>query len=781
MNVVVVESPSKARTIGKYLGPDYTVLASFGHVRDLPSKDGSVQPDNDFAMTWQVDAGSQKHVNEIIKAVKGASRLFLATDPDREGEAISWHIEEILREKGLLKKIKAERIAFNAITKTTVLEALQHPRAVDQQLVDAYLARLSLDYLVGFTLSPVLWRKLPGSKSAGRVQSVVLRLVVDREVEIESFKPQEFWSLDTVFQTTKSENFTARLTHLNNTKLDKFDINDKTKADAALKAIEAQGYTIGKVEKKRIRRNPRPPFTTSTLQQEASRKLGFGSKKSMMLAQKLYEGIAMGGETTGLITYMRTDSIQVEPSALAETRDLIKKEFGDKYLPAEPRVYKSKAKNAQEAHEAIRPTQLDRTPQSVRSYLDDDQFRLYELIWKRMVSSQMENAEVDQTSVDVVSTDSKITFRASGSIIAFDGFLKLYREGVDDEGSDDEEGKILPPLNEGDDVTRLSTTPQQKFTQPPPRFTEASLVKRMEELGIGRPSTYARTIQVLYDRGYVTADRSKRIVAEDRGRIVVAFLLNYFNRYVQFDFTAKLEEELDDITNGSLMWKDVLNRFWTDFIQAIDGAKQLTILEVIEHIQKDMDAHLFPVREDGSDPHTCTDCKTGTLNLRLGKFGAFIGCSNYPECKYTRKLVETEESGEASTEGKFEERELGLDPERKLLVYVKKGPYGYYFQWGETVKGTKPKRSSLKKDQNPLTVTLEDALTESSFPRDVGVHPESGVMITANVGRFGPYIQHEKTYVSLKGDDKIETIGLNRAVVLIAEHLEKKKLKKKSG
>ncbi len=778
MNVVIVESPAKAKTIGKYLGKDYTVLASFGHVRDLPSKSGSVDPDKDFSMIWQVSPDSKKHVAEICKAVKTADHVYLATDPDREGEAISWHITEMLQEKGLLKKIKPERISFNAITKSTVLDALKAPRDVDQDLVEAYLARLSLDYLVGFTLSPVLWRKLPGTKSAGRVQSVTLRLVVDREIEIDQFKPQEYWTLDSTFTTQNDENFKARLTHLGGKKLDRFDINSEDKAMSALKLIEAQSYKVSSVEKKRVKRNPRPPFITSTLQQEASRKLGFGAKKTMQIAQKLYEGIDIGGEVTGLITYMRTDSIQVEPAAVMSSRDVIEQKFGKEYVPSSPRMYKSKLKNAQEAHEAIRPTVLSRDPDSLRDRLDNDQMRLYELIWKRMMASQMASAEVDQTSVDILSDDGKITFRANGSIIAFDGFLKLYREGLDEGQKDEDETNLLPALSENDPADRKETTPLQKFTLPPPRYTEASLIKKMEELSIGRPSTYTRTIQVLYDRGYVRAEK-RQLYAEDRGRILTAFLLNYFERYVQYNFTAELEEELDNISNGSLEWKAVLNQFWKDFIAAIDGAKDLSIQEVLEHLQKDLEDHLFPPKADGSNSHQCPDCKDGLLNLRLGRFGPFIACSSYPECKYTRKLTEGD-SEEESTEERFEKRELGVDPESELPVRVKKGPYGFYVQWGDAAKGKKPKRAGLPKGQDPNTFTLEQAISLGALPRDVGIHPESSEMITAGIGRFGPYIKHGKTYVSLKGDDNVLTIGLNRAVVLIAENAKKPKQKKKA-
>ncbi|MDZ4322870.1 MAG: type I DNA topoisomerase, partial [Alphaproteobacteria bacterium] len=611
---------------------DYTVLASYGHVRDLVSKDGSVKPDEDFAMTWQVDDRAKKHIDAIAKALKGADHLYLATDPDREGEAISWHIQEILEQKGILKNITPERIAFNAITKETVAEALAHPRKVDKQLVEAYLARLSLDYLVGFTLSPILWRKLPGSRSAGRVQSVTLRLVVDRENEIEAFKSQEYWTLEVEFLTEDKKSFKARLTHLNGKKLDKFSLGTEALARDAETQIKAQDFHIASIEKKRAQRHPRPPFITSTLQQEASRKLGFSPRKTMQLAQKLYEGVSIGSETVGLITYMRTDSTQVEGSAIANCRNVIEKTFGDKYLPASPRQYKTKAKNAQEAHEAIRPTDAKRNPKDMAKFLDNDLLRLYELIWKRMMASQMASAELDQTSVDVADPKKDILLRATGSILVFDGFLTLYRESLDDDQSEDDDNKILPPLREKENVEKKNILPEQHFTQPPPRYSEASLVKKMEELGIGRPSTYARTIQVLQERDYVKHEK-RVLYPQDRGRIVTAFLLNYFRTYVEYDFTAQLEEQLDEISNGDLFWKDVLEKFWKPFHGAIDEAQKLKIQQVLEQLQKDLDGFLFPPTDDQTDPHLCPRCKKGLLGLRLSKFGSFIGCSNYPECK----------------------------------------------------------------------------------------------------------------------------------------------------
>lgn len=767
MNVVVVESPSKAKTIEKYLGKDYTVLASYGHVRDLVSKDGSVKPDEGFAMVWQVDERAEKHINMIAKAVKGADHLYLATDPDREGEAISWHIQEILEQKGILKTVKTQRIAFNAITKETVANAIAHPRPIDQQLVEAYLARLSLDYLVGFTLSPVLWRKLPGSRSAGRVQSVALRLVVERETEIELFKSQEYWTIEVEFLTAHQKSFKARLTHLEGKKLDKFSLPSEKEARSAEQKINAGTYTVTSIEKKRVQRHPRPPFTTSTLQQEASRKLGFSPKKTMQLAQKLYEGITMGGETTGLITYMRTDSTQVESSAVAACRKVIEKTYGDKYVPESPRHYKTKAKNAQEAHEAIRPTELIRKPTDIGKYLDHDLLRLYELIWKRMMASQMASAELDQTSVDIGSHKNDVGLRATGSILVFDGFLTLYRESLDEDQVEEEDNKILPPLQEKEALEKQKVFPEQHFTQPPPRYTEASLVKKMEELGIGRPSTYARTTQVLQERGYVKNEK-RTLVPEDRGRIVTAFLLNYFRKYVEYDFTAQLEEQLDEISNGDLFWKDVLTQFWVPFHHATDEAKNLKIQEVLEQLQKDLDHILFPSTGTDSDPHICPLCKKGHLGLRLSKFGAFIGCSEYPECKYTRPLFPNEEGEYEAQEEPFE-RELGVDPASNQPITVKKGPYGFYVQFGEAPsKKEKPKRISLPKGADPETITFEEVLSLAALPRQVGIDPETKEMITAAIGRFGPYVKIGSTFVSLKKTDDVLTVGLERALELIA-------------
>lgn len=766
MNVVVVESPSKAKTIEKYLGKDFTVLASYGHVRDLVSKDGSVKPEEGFALTWQVDERAKKHLDAIAKSLKGAEHLYLATDPDREGEAISWHLQEILSEKGVLKNIKPERIAFNAITKDSVAEALAHPRAIDHQLVDAYLARLSLDYLVGFTLSPILWRKLPGSRSAGRVQSVALRLVVERENEIEAFIKQEYWTIEVDFLTEDKKAFKARLTHLDGEKLDKFSLPSEKEARDAERKIEIEKYHVDSIEKKRVSRHPRPPFTTSTLQQEASRKLGFSPKKTMQLAQKLYEGINLGNETTGLITYMRTDSTQVDGSAITACRKQIEKKFGDKYLPSSPRQYKTKVKNAQEAHEAIRPTDFALYPQDIAKYLDHDMLRLYELIWKRMIASQMASAELDQTTVDIASQDKKIGLRATGSILVFDGFLTVYRESIDDDQVEEDDNKILPPLRDKENLEKQGVFPEQHFTQPPPRYTEASLVKKMEELGIGRPSTYARILQILQERKYVRNEK-KALHPEDLGRIVTAFLKNYFRNYVEYDFTAHLEEQLDEISNGDLFWKDVLGQFWTSFHQATDSAKDLKIQDVLEQLQKDLEPFLFHPIEDGKDPHICPRCQKGQLGLRLSKFGAFIGCSEYPECKYTRPLVEIEGSEAAVQEEPFE-RLLGDDPSSGLPIKVKKGPYGFYIQWGEALSAKeKPKRVSLPAGASPETISFEEAISLGSLPRQVGLDPETKTPITAAIGRFGPYVKFGNLFASLKKTDDVLTIDLERALELI--------------
>jgi DNA topoisomerase-1 len=770
MNVVVVESPAKAKTINKYLGSNYTVLASYGHVRDLPAKDGSVRPDDDFSMSWEVDARGEKRMKEIVQALKGAEHLFLATDPDREGEAISWHVEEELRRRKALKGIDVKRVVFNEVTKNAVLEAFRQPRDVNRELVEAYLARRALDYLVGFTLSPVLWRKLPGSKSAGRVQSVALRLICEREAEIEAFKPREYWSIEVAFRTQAGQEFTARLTHLDGKKLDKFALGSEADARAAADAIaRATGFAVSEIERRQVKRHPQPPFTTSTLQQEASRKLGFGASRTMSLAQRLYEGVDIGGETVGLITYMRTDGVDLSNEALVAAKQLITRDYGSEYASPAPRIYKNKVKNAQEAHEAIRPTDLFMLPEPARRHLEADQFRLYELIWKRTVASQMESAVLDQVAIDIVSPDAKIVLRATGSVIQFDGFLKLYHEDRDDPAEDEDEGRRLPAMTKGEAMARDAVKPEQHFTQPLPRYSEASLVKRLEELGIGRPSTYASIIQVLQDRDYVRIDK-KRFVPEDRGRLVTAFLSSFFDRLVQYNFTADLENQLDDISGGRTDWKKVLRDFWEQFSIAIDGTKELTITQVIATLDEELGRHFFPDDGSGKDPRLCPGCSAGRLSLKLGKFGAFIGCSNYPNCRYTRPLaIENAGNGEAGDTMDGGPKPLGVDPVSNQPVSLRKGPYGIYVQLGEGENGAKPKRVSLPRGVTPADVDLDTALRLLALPRDVGRHPETGDAITAGVGRFGPYLKHGSAFKSLAAEDDVLTIGLNRAVSLLAE------------
>jgi DNA topoisomerase-1 len=805
MNVVIVESPAKAKTINKYLGRDYTVLASFGHVRDLLAKDGAVDPDDDFAMVWEVGDRSKKHISEIRKALKGADTLYLATDPDREGEAISWHVLEVLGGNGGLRDLDVKRVVFHEITKRAVTDAMAHPREINEELVNAYLARRALDYLVGFTLSPVLWRKLPGAKSAGRVQSVALRLICEREAEIEVFRPQEYWTVDAGFTTPAGEPFTARLTHLDGRKLERMEIGDEAAATEAGDAIGARAYRIESIEAKKVRRNPPPPFTTSTLQQEASRKLRLGTSRTMQVAQRLYEGVPLNGESVGLITYMRTDSVTLSQEAVQASRRLIESDFGQRYLPEKPRIYKTKAKNAQEAHEAIRPTDLFRRPDQVRGALDDDQFRLYELIWKRTVAASMENAVLDQVAVDLTSPDNAVTLRANGSVVAFDGFLKLYREDRDDEanGNGDAGERRLPAMKEGEAPALTEVTPEQHFTQPPPRYTEASLVKKMEELGIGRPSTYASILKVLQDREYVKLDK-RRFVPDDRGRLVIAFLSSFFPRYVEYDFTARMEERLDDISGGEVDWKSVLREFWRDFSKAVDGTKEITFSQVIDVLDDTLGPHFFPPRdgEDAEAARRCPSCADGRLNIKVGRFGAFIGCSNYPECRYTRQLGL--ENGDGETEAEAAEsvdlpRALGSDPETGKEVSLRKGPYGLYVQLGEEElpppeetngeatkttrkkKAPKPPRASLPRGMPAVHVDLEKALALLSLPREVGVNPNSGEMITAGIGRYGPYVKHGSAYVSLKGDDDVLTIGLNRAVELVETAAEKRPPAKQLG
>jgi DNA topoisomerase-1 len=770
MDVMVVESPSKAKTIGKYLGPGYTVLASYGHVRDLPPKDGSVRPDEDFAMDWEVDSASQKRIDAIAKAVTKGGKLLLATDPDREGEAISWHVLEILAKKKALQGVEVKRVTFNSITKQSVLDAVAHPRDLDQPLIDAYLARRALDYLVGFNLSPVLWRKLPGSRSAGRVQSVALRLICERESEIEVFKSREYWTVDALFGTAKKATLKARLTHLDGRKLDKFDIDTAERAESAKKEIERRAFSVASIDRRQVRRNPPPPFITSTLQQEASRKLGVGAATAMRIAQKLYEGVDIGGETVGLITYMRTDGVQLGPEAIGQTRRLIETKYGQNYVPAQPRVYTSKAKNAQEAHEAIRPTDLFRLSQDVAQYLDKDQLALYELIWKRTVASQMESAVLDQVTVDIASGDKTVQLRTTGSVVKFPGFLTLYDEGQDEKAEDDENATILPDVQEAEALDRREVIPEQHFTEPPPRYSEASLVKKLEELGIGRPSTYASIIEVLQRRNYVKIDR-KRFIPEDRGRIVTSFLQTYFPRYVEYDFTAHLEEELDDISSGKTEWHQVLREFWKAFSAAVGETKELRVREVLDKLDEELGPHFFPANDNGGkSPRTCPSCADGRLGLKLGKFGAFIGCSNYPTCKFTRKLgIVDPEKDALSGANLGEPKILGVDAATGKEVTLRNGPYGLYIQLGVLEGKEKPKRASLLKGMTPEELTFDKAQQILSLPRELGPHPEDKEMVFAGVGRFGPYVKHGAKYKSSPADESVLEIGMNRAVALLAE------------
>ncbi|WP_171238147.1 type I DNA topoisomerase [Ruegeria sp. HKCCA5763] len=776
MPVVVVESPAKAKTINKYLGPDYTVLASYGHVRDLPPKDGSVDPEHEFSMKWEVGNDSRKHVKAIADALKEDNALILATDPDREGEAISWHLQEALTKRRSIKKdTPVSRVTFNAITKEAVTQAMQNPRQVDMPLVEAYLARRALDYLVGFNLSPVLWRKLPGAKSAGRVQSVCLRLIVEREMEIEAFKPVEYWSVKALFETPRGQTYEARLVTLAGKKLDKHDLANATQAELAVQAITSRALSVTSVEAKPAARNPSAPFMTSTLQQEASRKFGMGARHAMQVAQRLYEA--------GYITYMRTDGIDMAPEAVAATRDTIAERYGAEYVPDSPRMYKNKAKNAQEAHECIRPTDMSRDAKALK-VTDEDQRKLYDLIWKRTIACQMAAARLERTTVEIGSDDGQVGLRATGQVVMFDGFMRVYEEGRDDVADDDE--KRLPQIMQGDPARFAKTSlkgqfakaeekaailsenesvlAQQHHTQPPPRYTEATLVKRMEELGIGRPSTYASIVTTIQDREYVRKDKN-RLIPEEKGRIVTIFLLNFFRQYVGYEFTANLEEELDDVSAGDRDYKDLLGKFWRDFSAAIGETSELRISEVLDKLDEALAPQLYPPREDGSDPRICPKCGTGQLHLKTSRTGGFVGCGNYPECTYTRPIA-----GEGA-EG--DERLLGEDAGDE--IWLKSGRFGPYVQRGEpTPENKKPPRASLPRGWSKDDMDLEKALTLLSLPRQIGEHPEGG-MISSNFGRFGPYLMHQlpeeakPVYANLKDPNDVFEIGMNRAVELLAE------------
>ncbi|SEN10395.1 DNA topoisomerase I [Paracoccus alcaliphilus] len=786
MPVVVVESPAKAKTIEKYLGGDYRVLASFGHVRDLPPKDGSVDPADDFAMKWEVASDSRKHLKAIKDALKDDPNLILATDPDREGEAISWHLLEALA-PALKKGSEVNRVTFNAITKAAVTEAMANPRQIDQPLVDAYLARRALDYLVGFNLSPVLWRKLPGAKSAGRVQSVCLRVIVDREMEIEAFKAREYWSVHARLATPDGNEYDAQLVSLAGSRLERFDLPTAEKAAMAVSAVSSRDLHVTSVAAKPASRNPWPPFMTSTLQQEASRKLGMGAKACMSTAQRLYEA--------GLITYMRTDGIDMAPEAVMAARDAIKARFGGNYVPKSPRMYKNKAKNAQEAHECIRPTDMMLSPDKLKVSAED-QRKLYDLIWKRTIASQMEAARMERTTVEIASPDNQVGLRATGQVMLFDGFLRVYDQGRDDDEGED--SARLPAITQGEAATLVgrafdaefakagekdtplpdapagqraapgllmndaaSTAARQHFTQPPPRYTEATLVKRMEELGIGRPSTYASIVTTIQDREYVRKDKN-RLIPEDKGRLVTVFLVEYFPRYVSYDFTADLENELDEISAGDLMWRDVLGRFWKDFSKALEGTSELRITEVLEAIDEALAPHLYPPRADGGDPRVCPVCGAGRLNLKTARSGgAFIGCTNYPECRYTRPLSAPD------GEQPVGDRVLGQDAGDEISL--KTGRFGPYVQRGEaTAEVPKPPRASIPKGWDAGSIDLEKALQLLSLPRPVGPHPDDGVLIEAGIGRFGPYVKHGSKYANLPDVEEVFTVGMNRAVEVLA-------------
>ncbi len=744
MQLVIVESPAKAKTIEKYLGGDFHVLASYGHIRDLPPKDGSVDPDNGFAMSWENYGDKGKQLKAIADEAKKADRLILATDPDREGEAISWHVQEVLRAKKALPQ-KVDRVTFNAITKAAVTEAMAQPRALDEDLIDAYRARRALDYLVGFTLSPVLWRKLPGAKSAGRVQSVALRLVVEREREIESFTPQEYWSVSAEMEQG-GQGFTARLVRWKGEKIDRLTIGKEGDALAAKADVEAGRFTVEKVETKPLTRNPPPPFTTSTLQQEAARKLGFSASHTMRIAQQLYED--------GAITYMRTDGVQMDGSAISAARKAIADRYDGGYLPEKPRQYQTKAKNAQEAHEAIRPTEFGRDKAG-----SGDHARLYDLIFKRALASQMASARLERTTIDMVDGSGSHTLRATGQVVIFPGFLALYEEGRDD--SEDDDSKLLPRLSEGDAPAKKKVSAEQHFTQPPPRYSEASLVKRLEELGIGRPSTSASTLQVLKDRDYVRVEKN-RFFAEESGRLVTAFLERFFERYVSYDFTAGLEDELDDISGGRAQWQAVLEAFWRDFKPKTAEVMEQKPSDITAELDKFLEPMLFPPKADGSNPRACPMCGDGQLALRGGRFGAFIACSNYPDCKYTRKFGQPGGKDGEDTGPEV----LGQHPETGQDITRKSGRFGPYIEMGE---GKEAKRGSIPKDLPDGELTLDWAVKLLSLPREVGLHPETGKPIVANIGRFGPYLLHDGKYGRLSSTAEIFEVGMNSAVVKLAE------------
>lgn len=779
-SLVVVESPAKAKTINKYLGENYKVLASFGHITEIPSKDGQVDVNNGFEINYQVSKTSSKHVKDLVDAMKSCDKLILATDPDREGEAIAWHVLEVLKKKKAIKKDTiVERVVFNAITKQTVEKAIKEPRDIDYNLVKAQQARQALDYLVGFNLSPVLWRKLPGSKSAGRVQSVALRLIAEKFNEILKFKPEEYWSIDVLLKNNEKKRLNAKLVSIDGKKLDKMEIKNEKQAIEIKNELEKENYIVKNIEEKDIKRNPYQPFTTSTMQQEASKKLGFSAKKTMQIAQKLYEGIDVGNGPEGLITYMRTDGVYTAPEAIEETRKLIKNTYGDKYLPKNAIIYETKVKNAQEAHEAIRPTHPGYKPQNIEKYLTGDEYKLYDLIWKRLVASQMEKVILAQTSIDIAT--SKHILRATGSVIKFDGFYILYNETNED--SQDEKDTILPKVLVGEKLDLQKVDSLQHFTEPPAKYSEASLVKKMEELGIGRPSTYATIISVIQDRGYVRLEK-KRFVPENRGLVASNFLKLFFTKYVEYDYTAKLEEDLDIISNGKKDYKEFLNSFWLPFKKQVDETMLVKNSEVLDKLSDVMKDCVFGYDENGKLKNTCPKCGA-QLNLKSSKYGLFIGCAKYPECDYTEKLTMGAMDEEETQEGinlenkveKFENKLLGQKDNSN--VYLKKGPYGFYIQLGEDSEKPKPKRVTIAKGTKIEEFGIEQANSLLTLPRTVGNYPEDNGKIIANIGPYGPYLNWNKKFYSVRVDN-ILTISLERAVEVIKEETERKnnKIKK---
>ena len=778
MKLVIVESPAKAKTINNYLGNDFKVIASFGHIRDLPSKNGSVLPDEDFAMKYIISEKAEKYVAAITKDAAKAEAIYLATDPDREGEAISWHVAEIIKEKQLGKSSGFfKRVAFNEITKKSILHAMENPREIDINLVNAQQARRALDYLVGFTLSPILWRKLPGCRSAGRVQSVALRLVCEREDEIERFKSEEYWDITLNLLNTNKELFAAKLTHVDGKKLEKFSITNAELANDLAKKLRSKNFNVELLEEKKQKRQPQPPFITSSLQQEAARKLGFSAKKTMQIAQKLYEGMDIGKETVGLITYMRTDGTTLASEAVEQIRQLISQSFGDQYLPSVARVYKSKAKNAQEAHEAIRPTDIFLTPEKLKNKLEKDFYNLYDLIWKRTMACQMENVIMNLVAATLKTKDGEFDARATGSIITFDGFYKIYREGLDD--ATEEENKLLPPLQKGEELATSSVNPTQHFTEAPPRYSEASLVKKLEELGIGRPSTYASIISVLQDREYVVV-QNKRFFPEERGRLVTAFLTGFFKKYVEYDFTAELENELDEVADGKIGWKVLLQRFWDGFNKNVEVISDKKIADIIIYIEEVLDYHLFGEKSENNKSKTCPSCNTGKLGLKLGKFGAFLACSNYPDCKF-KKQIASSDSEDIVEEDKL----LGVDKTGNE-IFLKKGPYGFYVQSGQQPtkvkkgeKAEKPKRVSIPSSVVISDVTPELAMRLLELPVKLCEHPETKEDVILGIGRFGPYLKYQGRFISIP--KKYDPFSVTQDVAVEIITASNEKLKSKLG